>query len=228
MIKKQLIIFLICFLLSFMFCFFYPIKKELYLGIKNFFYSKTQVDLNNIITNNYKRAQDNDNKFIVSGSNPIIIINLNNKYVENVEINFKERLQSNLQPKIYMVKEKMSVDDNDTNKDDTNEELIKIENIEVLEKELSYSSQINNVFKSLVFVIGKQIADTFVIDNISYRESYKYYWNEISKYNYLKQLKIKNYWLNVLKLFGIFILFVEYFVVRKKIYEKTGKRKWKK
>ncbi|MBR3627836.1 MAG: hypothetical protein IKN42_03185 [Elusimicrobia bacterium] len=211
-----------------MFCFFYPIKKELYLGIKNFFYSKTQVDLNNIITNNYKRAQDNDNKFIVSGSNPIIIINLNNKYVENVEINFKERLQSNLQPKIYMVKEKMSVDDNDTNKDDTNEELIKIENIEVLEKELSYSSQINNVFKSLVFVIGKQIADTFVIDNISYRESYKYYWNEISKYNYLKQLKIKNYWLNVLKLFGIFILFVEYFVVRKKIYEKTGKRKWKK
>ena len=101
-IKKQSIVFFICFLFSFIICFLYPVKKEIYLGIKNFFYNKTVVNINSVITVNYKRAQDNENKFIASGSNPVLIIDLNNRYVETAEINFKEQLKENLQLKIYI------------------------------------------------------------------------------------------------------------------------------
>lgn len=215
-IKKQSIVFFICFLFSFIICFLYPVKKEIYLGIKNFFYNKTVVNINSVITVNYKRAQDNENKFIASGSNPVLIIDLNNRYVETAEINFKEQLKENLQLKIYIEKENTSSDD------DTDNEVIKITDIEHIKENSSYIANINAFFKKLIFVIGKEIGDSFFVDNITYRENYKYYWNEVFHYNLLEQLKIKSYWLNVLKLFALFLFIVEYFVVRKYIYKKTG------
>ncbi|MCR4663357.1 MAG: hypothetical protein K5622_05685 [Endomicrobiaceae bacterium] len=219
-IKKQSVVLVVCFLLSFIICFFYPVKKELYSGIKKFFHNKTVVNLNNIVTVNYKTAQDNENKFVVSGSNPVLIIDLNNKYIENVTIKFKEQLQENLQPNIYITKEKIVVDNDNTKREDT--ELIKIETVEPLKERFFYRAEINDFFKGLVFVIGKDVGDSFVFENISYSENYKYYWNKVRNYNYREQLKTKAYWLNVLKLFGLFILISEYFVIRKYIYKRTG------
>ena len=215
-IKKQFVVFLICFIFSFIVCLLYPVKKELYLGIKNIFHSETILYPNDVITINYKRAQNNDNEFIVSGSNPVLVVNLNNKYIENITINFKEQLKENLQLKLYIEKEKKDIADN---------EVIKIKDIETLKENISYSAKINDFFKSFIFAIGEQIGDSFVVDNISYIENYKYYWNEIFHYNYLKQLKTKSYWLNILKLFCLFMLVVEYLVVRKYIYKRIGKTK---
>lgn len=215
-IKKQFVVFLICFIFSFIVCLLYPVKKELYLGIKNIFHSETILYPNNVITINYKRAHNNDNEFIVSGSNPVLVVNLNNKYIENITINFKEQLKENLQLKLYIEKEKKDIADN---------EVIKIKDIETLKENISYSAKINDFFKSFIFVIGEQIGDSFVVDNISYIENYKYYWNEIFHYNYLKQLKTKSYWLNILKLFCLFMLVVEYLFVRKYIYKRIGKTK---
>ena len=215
-IKKQFVVFLICFIFSFIVCLLYPVKKELYLGIKNIFHSETILYPNNVITINYKRAHNNDNEFIVSGSNPVLVVNLNNKYIENITINFKEQLKENLQLKLYIEKEKKDIADN---------EVIKIKDIETLKENISYSAKINDFFKSFIFVIGEQIGDSFVVDNISYIENYKYYWNEIFHYNYLKQLKTKSYWLNILKLFCLFMLVVEYLFVMKYIYKRIGKTK---
>ena len=212
-IKKQLVIFFICFLLSFVLCLLYPVKKELYLGIKNIFNSETVVGSNNVVTVNYKRAPNNANEFVASGSNPVLIVNLNNKYIKNVTINFKEQLKENLELKLYIEKEKKDVADND---------VIKITDIEPLKNNLSYNAKINDFFKGLFFIIGKQVGDSFVLDNITYNESYKYYWNEIFNYNFFKQLKTKVYWLNFLKMFALFLLLVEYFVIRKYIYKKIG------
>lgn len=217
-IKKQFIAFFACLVFSFIICFIYPVKKELYLGIKNFFYNKTGVDLKDLTTINYKRAQNNDNEFVVSGSNPVIVINLDNKYIENVKINFKEQIKEDLQLKVYIEKEQIPSDDKDN-------DVIKITDIETLKENISYSVRINTFFKNLIFVIGKNFDDSFVIDSITYSENYKYYWNKIFRYRYLKQLKAKSYWLNVLKLFALFMLLVEYFVVRRYIYKKIGKRK---
>lgn len=213
-IKKQVVIVFVCFFISFVLCLFYPIKKELYSGIKNFFHSETILYPNDIITINYKRAQNNDNKFIVSGSNPFLVINLNNIYIENIIINFREQLKENLKLNLYIEKENIN--------DNTNNELIKIENIETLKERISYSAKINDCFKSFVFVIGEQIGDSFILDNICYKENDKYYWNKLFHYKYLKQLKIENYWFNVLKLFGLFVLIVEYFIIRKYIYKKNA------
>lgn len=215
-IKKQFVVFFICFIFSFIVCLLYPVKKELYLGIKNIFHSETILYPNSVITINYKRAHNNDNKFIVSGSKPVLVVNLNNKYIENITINFKEQLKENLQLKLYIEKEKKDIADN---------EVIKIKDIETLKENISYSAKINDFFKSFIFVIGEQIGDSFVVDNISYIENYKYYWNEIFHYNYLEQLKTKSYWLNILKIFCLFMLVVEYLVVRKYIYKKAGKIK---
>ena len=216
-IKKQLFVLSVCFLLSFIICFFYPVKKELYSGIKSFFYSKTLFNINNIVTINYKRTPNNYKEFIVSGLNPILIINLDNKYIENVKIDFKEQLEENLSLKIYIEKESSA--------DDTDNEVIKITDIDPLKENISYSATINTYFKNLILVIGEKIGDSFIIENITYSENCKYYWNKICNYNYRKQIKIKSYWLNVLKLFGLILLFIEYFVVRRYIYKKIGKRK---
>ena len=132
-IKKQVVIVFVCFFISSVFCLFYPIKKELYSGIKNFFHSETILYPNDIITINYKRAQNNDNKFIVSGSNPVLVVNLNNKYIENITINFKEQLKENLQLKLYIEKEKKDIADN---------EVIKIKDIETLKENISYNSRV--------------------------------------------------------------------------------------
>lgn len=215
-IKKQLVVFFICLLLSFVLCLLYPVKKEIYLGIKNFFHSETVVYPNNVITINYKRAQNNDNEFIVSDLNPVLLINLDNKYVENIKINFKEQLKENLQLKIYIEKEK------EFSNDDADNELIKLKDIETLKERLSYRVKINTPFKRLAFIIGEKIGDNFVVENVSYNENYKYYWKKIFQYNYLKQLKTKNYWLNVLILLALFVLIFEYFVIRKHIYRKIG------
>ena len=218
-IKKQSIVFFVCFVISFIICFFYPVKKDLYLGIKNFFNSRTVVDTNGIVTVNYKRAPEDYKEFIVSGSNPVLIINLGNRYIEDAEINFKEQLKENLQLKIYIEK------DNSLSDDNKDSEIIKVTDIETIKENISYRAKIDTFFNKLIFVIGKQVGDSFVIDNITYSESYKYYWNEIFRYSYSKQLKAKNYWLKVLKLFGLFMLFVEYFIIRKDIYKKIGKTK---
>ena len=215
-IKKQSIVLFVCFLLSFIICFFYPVKKELYLGIKNFFYNKTVVDINTIVTVNYKRAPNDYKEFVVSGSNPVLIIDLNNRYVENAEINFKERLQEKLQLKIYIEKETVSSDN------DADNEVIKITDIELIKENISYNIKINAFLKKLIFIIGREIGDSFAVDNISYNENYKYYWNEILHYNWSERLKVKNCWLNILKLFALFMLIVEYFVVRKYIYKRIG------
>lgn len=215
-IKKQFVVFFICFLFSFIVCLLYPVKKELYLGIKNFFHSETVVGSNKVVTVNYKRAPNNDNEFVASGSNPVLIVNLNNKYIKDVTISFKEQLKENLELKLYIEKE---------NKDVAGNDVIKITDIKPLKDNLSYNAKINDFFKSFIFVIGEQIGDSFVVDNISYIENYKYYWNEIFHYNYLKQLKTKSYWLNILKLFCLFMLVVEYLFVRKYIYKRIGKTK---
>ncbi len=213
-LKKQLIVFFICFLLSFVFCLLYPVKKELYLGIKNLVQKETIVYPNKIITVNYKRAQNNESEFIVSDLNPVLIVSLNNKYIESIKVDFKEQLKDNLQLRIYIEKE--NINDNSDN------ELIKIKNIEILKEKKSYSAEIKDFFKSFILVVGENIGDSFIVDNISYSEDYRYYWNEIFHYNYLKLLKTKNYWLNILKVFGLLLLLLEYFVIRKYVYTKKN------
>ena len=204
LIKKQLIFFFLSFFFSFIICFFYPVKKEFYLGIKGFFYNKTFVNLNSIVTVNYKRALNNDKEFIVSGYNPVLIINFDNRYIKDIELNFKEQLKENLKPIIYIEKNNVNIDD----------DIIKITNIETLKENISYSAKINAFLNKLVFIVGRQVGDNFIVDNIIYSENYKYYFNKIFNYNYLKLLNTKKYWLNILKLLSFFMLVFEYFIIR--------------
>lgn len=212
-IKKQFVVFFVCLIFSFTICLLYPVKKELYLGIKNFFNNETVVYPNDVITISYKRVQGNDSEFVVSGSNPMLIINLDNKYIENIKINFKEKLKESLELKVYIEKDKTFLEDND---------VIKITDIKPLKEKFSYNAKINDFFKNIFFVIGREIGDNFVLDNIIYNENYKYYWSRIFKFNYLNQLKTRSCWINSLKLFALFILIGEYFVVRKYVYKKIG------
>lgn len=205
--KKIVSIILICFMLSFFVACIYPLKRDLFLGIQAMFFSETIISPREIISINYKRTQDDGSFFTVSKQYPHFIVVTNNKYVKFLTIKFKEPLQETLKFNIYIEKEH-------------GQPLIKIQNLEK-ESNKIYNINIEEQIQNIIFVLGERIGDNFSLDTIIYFEDYKYYFNKIFHHNYFEQFKIKNYWLNVLKLFGLFMLLVVIFVVRKSIYKKN-------
>ena len=207
MIKRYSVIFLICFILSFFVACIYSLKRDLFLGIQTMFFPETIISSKEIFSINYKRTQNDGSLFTVSKQYPHFIVVTNNKYIKFVTIKFKEPLQETLKFNVYIEKE-------------YGQPLIKMQNLEK-ESNKIYNINIEEQIKNIVFVLGERIGDNFNLDTIIYFEDYKYYFNKIFHYNYFEQFKIKSYWLNVLKLFGLFMLLVISFIVGEKIYRKN-------
>ena len=209
MLKKYFVVFLQCLILVFFMSCIYPIKQNLFLGIKGFLFSQNVISAQEVVLINYKRAKDNDCFFIVSKKNPCLIADMNNKYIKDVSIIFKESLNDNLKFNVYIEKE------NEIN-------ITKISNLEKKSSEI-YNIKINEKIKNLIVVLGKQIGDSFCFDKIIYTEEYKYYFSEVINYNYFGEMKLKHFWkrfCKILILFVILVLVYKLFFVMIKILKK--------
>ncbi len=199
MLKRYFRLFLICFTLSFFVACIYPVKRDLFLGIKTLFCSETVIGPKEIVSINYKRTQDNGSFFTVSKQNPLFIIRIDNKYIEYLTINFKEPLQDNLKLDLFVEKE-------------FGLPLTKPQNIEKFSSK-NYSVTINEQIQNAVVMLGEQIGDSFYLDNITYFGNSKYYFDKIIHNNYFSQLKLKSFWINLLKILGVFIILVSIFEI---------------
>ena len=192
MVKKYSVVFLLCFVFAFCGTCIYPVKRDLFLGIKNIFYSETVISPKEIISVNYKRTQDDGSFFTVSKPRPLFVIRIDDKYVGYLTIKFKEPLQDKLDFNIYIEKEYTLP-------------VIKVENINNFSNKI-YTMDLNERIQNIIVKLGKQEGDSFSLDAITYLGSSKYYFNQIIHYNYFAQLKLKSFWIRLIKIFGIFII----------------------
>ena len=191
MVKKYFRLFLICLVLAFFMACIYPVKRDLFLGIKSIFYSETIISPNEIVSVNYKRTQDNGSFFTVSKPNPLFVIRIDDKYVEYLTLNLKFDI---------FIERKFGLP------------LVKIQDIEQKSNEI-YKINVNEQIQNAVVMLGEQIGDSFYLDNITYFGNSKYYFDKIIHNNYFSQLKLKSFWINLLKILGVFIILVSIFEI---------------
>lgn len=199
MVKKYFRLFLICLVLAFFVACIYPVKRDLFLGIKSIFYSETIISPNEIVSVNYKRTQDNGSFFTVSKPNPLFVIRIDDKYVEYLTLNFKEPLKDNLKFDIF-IERKFGLP------------LVKIQDIEQKSNEI-YKINVNEQIQNVIAMLGEQEGDSFNLDTITYLENSEYYFDKIVHCNYFGQLKLKSFWINLLKILGVFIILVSIFEI---------------
>lgn len=199
MAKRYFKLFLICYILAFLMACIYPVKRDCLLCVKTFFYPKTIISPNEIVSVNYKRAQDDGSFFTVSKSAPLFVIRIDNKYIKYLTINFKEPLQEDLKLGVFVEKE-------------FGLPPAKLQNIEKISSK-TYSVNINDRIQNMFVLLGKQIGDSFYLDNITYFGNSKYYFDKIVHNNYFSQLKLKTFWINLLKILGIFIVLISIFEI---------------
>ena len=165
MVKKYSITILICFILAFSVSCIYPVKRDLFLGIKNIFYPKTEISSKEIVSVNYERSQEDGSFFTVSKPSPLFVIRIDDKYVEYLTMRFKEPLHDNLDFNVYIEKEYSLP-------------LIKVEDMKNFSNEI-YTMDLNERMKNIIVVLGKQEGDSFNLDTITYFGNSKYYFNQI-------------------------------------------------
>ena len=76
-----------------------------------------------------------------------------------------------------------------------------------------YTMDLNERMQNIIVVLGKQEGDSFNLDTITYFGNSKYYFNQIIHYNYFEQIKLKSFWIRLIKIFGIFIILFSIFEI---------------